>query len=406
MKSNWPQLLCLALGAFAIGTESYALAGLLPLLSKDLGVTVALAGQLITAFALAYALGSPLLAVATADKDRRLILLVSISTFGLFNILAAFAPSYAVLFIARIGMALSAGTFMPAASAYAVAISPVERRGRSLSIIYSGLTFATVIGVPVGVLVGERLGWRSIFLGAASLALLALIGLVFNLRRVEHQTGASLAERIAIARRPDVLNALIITVVALTGAFTVYTYLAPFLAETTGLTGDAVAVVLFLFGFGSTIGNLAAGSAADRFGPDRVMAVILVSLTALFAILTLSAQFLPPHSARWVIIPVIGLWGFVGFSFPATQQARLVGMAPRLAPVTISLNASAIYLGISLGAVLGSLVVSHHAVARIGWVAVTCDVLALTALYFSPSRRAARAALETLPTSSPAAHLS
>jgi predicted MFS family arabinose efflux permease len=395
MKSNWPQLLCLALGAFAIGTESYTLAGLLPMLSADLGVTVALAGQLITAFALAYAVGSPLLAVATADTDRRFVLLGSITTFGLFNVLAAFAPSYTVLFVARIGMALSAGTFMPAASAYAVAISPVEHRGRSLSIIYSGLTFATVIGVPVGVLVGERLGWRSIFLGAAGLALLALVGLAFNLRRVTHQTGATLAERIAVARRPDVLNALGITVVALTGAFTVYTYLAPFLAETTGLTGDAVAVVLFLFGFGSTIGNLVAGSAADRFGADRVMLIVLTSLTVLFALLALSAQLLPPHTARWIIIPVIGLWGFVGFSFPATQQARLVGMAPRLAPVTISLNASAIYLGISLGAVLGSIVVSHHAIARLGWVAVVCDILALGILLISFSRHAVAACPKT-----------
>src|SRR4051812_43702783 len=116
MKTFWAPLLCLAMGAFAIGTESYALAGLLPMLSTDLGVTVAIAGQLVTAFALAYALGSPLLAVATAEVDRRVILFGSMSAFGIFNVLAALAPSYAMLFVARIGMALSAGTFMPAAS--------------------------------------------------------------------------------------------------------------------------------------------------------------------------------------------------------------------------------------------------------------------------------------------------
>jgi len=381
------KLLCLALGAFAIGTESYSLAGLLPMVSHDLAVTVAVAGQLITAFALAYAVGSPLLAVATAGVDRRKVLLSAITAFGLFNVLAAFAQSYSMLFAARIGMALSAGTFMPAASAYAVAVSHADHRARALSIIYSGLTFATVIGVPVGVLVGARYGWRSVFLGAAGLSLVAFVGIAFQLKRVPLHASATLGERLAIARRPDVLNALAITVLALTGAFTVYTYLAPFLAETTHLTGNAVALVLFLFGVGSTIGNLAAGRAADRFGPDRVMSVILSSLVLLFTVLSLAAVLLPASSARWVIIPLIGLWGFVGFSFPATQQARLAAMAPRLVPITISLNASAIYFGISLGAVLGSIVVAHHALADIGWVAAACDVFALGALAYSRSRQ-------------------
>lgn len=376
MRFKQSQLLGLALGAFAIGTESYSLAGLLPTVAHDLGVSVGVAGQLITAFALAYAIGSPLLAVATAGLDRRLVLIGSMVTFGLFNGLAAFAPGYATLFVARVGMALSAGTFMPAASAYAVAVSTAAQRGRALSIIYSGLTFATVLGVPLGVMAGERFGWRSLFLGAGGLSLVALLGLALQLKRVARPTGVTLSERIAIARRPEVLNALAITVIALTGAFTVYTYLAPFLASTAALTGGAVALVLFLFGIGSTIGNLAAGAAVDRFGADRVLAWVLVTLVGLFATLSLIAQTLPPAHARWLIVPVIGLWGLVGFSFPATQQARLVAVAPHVAPITISLNASAIYLGISLGAVLGSVVVAHHAIAEIGWVAAGCALLA------------------------------
>lgn len=391
MTSTLPRLLWLALGAFAIGTESYALAGLLPALSSELGVSVALAGQLITAFALAYAFGSPLLAVATAGLERRSLLLASIATFGAFNLLAATAHTYSVLFIARIGMALAAGTFMPAASAYAVAISPVERRGRALSLIYAGLTFATVIGVPVGVLVGERLGWRSIFLGAAGLAAVALAGLAVKLSPVPNPPSVPLAERIAAARRPEIMNALAVTVIALTGAFTIYSYLAPFLAETTGLTGDAVAAVLFLFGIGSTVGNLASGAASDRFGPQRVLLFVISGLILLFAALSLAAELLPPATARWVIIPVVGFWGLLGFSFPAAQQARLVALAPRIAPITISLNASAIYFGISLGALIGSFVVSHHLVRQIGWVGAACDLVALGLLWRTLRQPAASA---------------
>jgi predicted MFS family arabinose efflux permease len=389
MNDTRTRLLWLALGAFAIGTESYALAGLLPALSSELGVSVAMAGQLITAFALAYALGSPLLAVATAAMERRSLLLTAIAVFGAFNLLAASAHTYAVLFVARIGMALAAGTFMPAASAYAVAISPVERRGRALSIIYAGLTFATVIGVPVGVLVGERLGWRSIFLGAAGLAAIALGGLFWKLKAIPNPASVPLAERLAVARRPDILGALAVTVITLTGAFTIYSYLAPFLAESTGLTGDAVAMVLFLFGVGCTIGNLAAGVAADRIGPQRVLFFVVSGLIVLFSVLSLAAVLLPPATARWVIVPVVGLWGLLGFAFPAAQQARLVTMAPRLAPITISLNASAIYLGISFGALLGSVVVAHHWVARIGWVGAACDVIALGVLLYGARRAAA-----------------
>lgn len=395
-NSTLPRLLWLALGAFAIGTESYALAGLLPALSSELGVSIALAGQLITAFALAYALGSPLLAVATAGMERRSLLLTSIATFGVFNLLAATAHTYAILFIARIGMALAAGTFMPAASSYAVAISPPERRGRALSLIYAGLTFATVIGVPVGVLVGERLGWRSIFLGAAGLAAIALSGLAVKLSPIPNPPSVPLSERIAVARRSDIMGALGVTVITLTGAFTIYSYLAPFLAETTGLTGDAVAAVLFLFGVGCTVGNLASGAASDRFGPQRVLLFVVSGLIVLFASLSLAAEFLPPATARWVIVPIVGFWGLLGFAFPAAQQTRLVALAPRLAPITISLNASGIYLGISFGALLGSYVVSHHLVRQLGWVGAACDIVALGLLWRSLRRPAA--AVVTPPT--------
>ena len=265
------RLVSLALGAFAIGTESYVVAGVLPTIASDLGVTVPIAGQLITAFALTYALGSPLIAVATGSMERRRLLLASIGAFGLFNLLGAVAHSYALLFAARIGMGLAAGTFMPAASAYAVAAIAPEQRGRALSIIYGGLTVAMVIGAPLGVLLGEHLGWRFIFVIVAALALVALAGLAFTLKPLRAAAAVSLAERIAIARRPDVLATLAVTVLALAGAYTVYSYLATFLHETSHLTGDAVALVLFLFGLGATAGNFLSGSVTDRIGPRRVI---------------------------------------------------------------------------------------------------------------------------------------
>lgn len=381
------RLFLLALGAFAIGTEGYALAGLLPKVAADVGVTVPVAGQLITAFALAFALGSPVLAVLTGQLERKRLLLGSILVFGLFNVVAALAHSYATLFLARIGLALSAAAFMPAASAYAVAVSPLAHRGRALSIIYAGLTVATLVGVPLGVLVGDRFGWRSIFLLAGGLALVTFFGLAVALAPSRSTGTVTLRERIAVARRPDVLGALVVMMGFMTGVYTIYTYIAPFMQQSTGLTGSAIAIVLFVFGLGATIGNLLAGSLADRIGADRVTSIVLVGLAVLFSVLSLVAETLAPGVARWVILPLIGLWGLVGFSFPAAQQMRLVAMDPALAPITLSLNASAGYLGVSIGAVLGSFVVAHHLLTGLGWVAAGGELTAFAILAYTLRRR-------------------
>lgn len=389
--SSLSKLLCLALGAFAIGTEGYVVAGILPELATNLNVSLAAAGRLITIFALAYAVGSPILAVTTGAMERRRLLLASIAAFAVFNLVAALAPNYAILALARVGLAISAGTFMPAASAYAVATFPAERRGRALSIIYGGFTVAMVLGAPLGVMIGDHIGWRFIFVGVAVAAIVAWSGLAFTLSRLRPSATVTLAERIAIARRPDILGALLVTVLALAGVYTLYSFFAPLLDLTAGMKGDALALVLFIFGIGSTAGNLYGGVATDRFGPRRVIAAVLIALAGLFAVLSAVGLLLSPEVARWIIIPVVAAWGFVGFSFPSAQQTHLVTLAPRFAPITLSLNASAIYLGVSVGSLLGSIVVAHRSSLALGWCAAACEVVALIAFRLAPRRRRSEA---------------
>jgi predicted MFS family arabinose efflux permease len=402
--NSWTRLIFLALGAFTIGTESYVVAGVLPTIASDLGVSLAIAGQLITAFALTFAFGSPLIAVATGRTERRRLLLISIAGFGVFNLLAAFAHSYALLFLARIGMGLSAGTFMPAASAYAVATTPAEHRGRALSIIYGGLTVALVIGAPLGVLFGDRFGWRMIFVGVATLVATTLLGLALSLKRLRPSAAVTLSERIAVARRSDVLATLAVTVLTLSGVYTIYSYLAAFLQQTSHLSGDAIALVFFLFGIGSTVGNFVSGATSDRIGPRRVVAWVQTGLIGIFALLSVVALTVTPDVARWLIVPLIMVWGFVGFSFPSAQQAHIVKLAPKLATITLSLNSSAIYAGASLGALIGSVVIAHGTVRELGWVAAAGEIVALTLLRFTRRRREAAAPEEpTIPFGVPAA---
>lgn len=399
---NLKQLLCLALAAFAIGTEGYVIAGILPLLAGDLHVSVSLAGQLISVFALTYAVASPILAVVTAATERRKLLMTSITLFGIFNLVAATAHSFTALMLARVGLALAAGAFMPAASAYAVAVVPQERRARALALIYMGLTLAMVIGVPVGVVAGEAFGWRFPFAAVAGMSFVAMIGLARNLQRIPGDTTVTLRQRLAIAREPAMLRALAVTAIVLAGVFSIYAYIAPFLQGAAGLTGGGIAAVLALFGVGSAAGNLLGGSLSDRAGPDRVVTSVLGLLAILFAGLGLAAEFLHGSAAAWVIVSLIGVWGLVGWCFPAAQQARIVALAPRFAPIALSLNASAIYLGVSAGAFLGSVVGRTGSFTHVPWAGSVCElaalVLAVAGAYVKPvTKNDHRIALEMAP---------
>src|ERR1700748_3281191 len=167
MSGSLGSLLWLTLGAFSIGTEGFMSAGLLPALAQDLNVGLSAAGQLVTAFSLAYAVGAPVMAVLTAGMERRRLLALAIAGFSIANLLAALAPDYAGLLAARLLLALSAASFMPAASGYAAALGGPRRRSRALSTITTGLTLAIIGGVPLGVLVGQGFGWRTTFFGVA-----------------------------------------------------------------------------------------------------------------------------------------------------------------------------------------------------------------------------------------------
>jgi predicted MFS family arabinose efflux permease len=382
-------LIWLTLGAFAIGTEGFMIVGLLPALAQDLNVGVPAAGHLVTAFSLAYAIGAPVMAVLMAGLERRRLLAVAMGGFALANLLAALAPGYAGLLAARLLLALSAASFMPAASGYAAALGGLERRGRALSLVTNGLTLAIIAGVPLGVLVGEGFGWRATFLGVAGLAALSLLGILARLPRQPPGATASLGERLALAKRCDMLAVLTTSMLTVAGTFTVYTYLGVFLAGVVGLGPQGLALVLLGFGLASAIGTRLGGSAADRWGARPT--VILGSGLALLAYLALSlGAALGPTRAMPVLLPVILLWGLSSWGLITAQQVRLVALAPALAPVSLSLNSSAIYLGSAMGAAVGALVIADGAVGRLGWVAAGFSLAALVAVLASGSSASVR----------------
>jgi predicted MFS family arabinose efflux permease len=386
----------LAVGAFAIGTEGFMISPLLPGLSSDLGVSVATAGQLVTLFALAYAVSSPVLTALTGAIDRRRLLLASITTFAASNLVAAIAPSFWALMGARVLLALSAGLFVPGANALAGAIVAPERRGRAIAVVNAGITVAIALGVPLGALVGRHLGWRATFVVVAVLSAFAAAGVAFGLKKGigAGLPVASLRERAAVAGHPAVLVTLLSTTLWATGAYTLYTYLSPFLAATVGLGATQISGVMFLWGLSAAIGVFAGGALTDRVGTLRVIVPGLMLGATAFLALGVSAAVADPGRMLAPVLVAIVVWGLSHWGFWPAQQARLIELAGvKVAPIAMSLNASFMYLGFSAGAGLGGWTVAHHPVGSLGFVAAGADLAAvLTALLLAAARARTRVA--------------
>ena len=379
LRGNAP-LYWMALGTFAVGTESFMIAGLLPGMAADLAVSIATAGQLVTAFAFAYALSSPILTALTGHIGRRALLIGSMTAFALANVLAFAAHGYWQLMAARVLLAFAAGLYVPGANALASAVVAPERRGTALSIINGGLSLAIAFGVPLGALIGDGLGWRATFAGVAVLSALAVGGLVLGLPK---GTGARLAtatlrERIRTAGQPAILLTLLVTTLWAMASYTTYTYLALFIANVTGLHGGQVGFVLFAWGVSAAVGLAISAKRIDRRGPRAVIVPALATSTASFVLLSGSAYFV---GRDWALVPVMAAiiaWGIAHWAFFPAQQATLVGVAGvKAAPIVLSLNASFMYLGFSLGAGLGSLTISYGSVRELGFASALCVAAAI-----------------------------
>jgi predicted MFS family arabinose efflux permease len=390
LKRNAP-LYFLALGAFAIGTEGFMIAGLLPVIAGDLQVSLATAGQLITVFSFTYAISSPVLTTLSGAMDRRRLLLLALALFTVANFLAFAAPGYWTLMAARILLAIASGLYMPSANALAGALVAPERRGRALATVSGGITIAVALGVPLGATIGHALGWRMTFACVGVLSTLVTLGVMIGLRRDigANIPPATLSERLAVARDPAVLMTLLTTMLWAVGIWTIYPYLAPFLAHSAGIEGGQVGAVLLLYGVCAWLGVFVSGRAIDRIGSRQVLIASLVVMGVSYVSLTVCARFLGMHEARVPILVAIAAWGVAGWAFNPAQQAKLIGVAGlKVAPISLSLNASFIYLGFGFGAALGSLILTVGTVVDIGWVGGLFEFAALALLLLTGRKRA------------------
>lgn len=377
MPARTARTYLLAAGGFAIGTSGYIVSGVLPAVSEELHVSHATAGQLLTAFAIAYAVSSPLLAAVTGRWERRTLLVTALAVAAVGNLLAALATNYPLLLVARVVSALGAAAYTPAATLVATVLSPPEHRGRAVALVFGGLTFSLVLGVPAGNLLGGPLGYQGVFALIAAVSALAAVAVRCWLPRVDAPPAVGLRQRFAPAADRRVLMVLGLTVLACLAVFSVFNYIAPLLTETTGLDGAAIGVLLVAYGLGSVFGNWGAGRLTDRFDTRKLLVVLFSCFTVVLATLPLTTT--TPVSAAVALFA----WGALTWSANPPIQSWLIELAPANSGLLLSLNASAIYLGIGLSGVVGGLVISWAGLLPLAPIASLLAVVALVMLIFS-----------------------
>ncbi|RIX46861.1 MAG: MFS transporter [Rhodocyclales bacterium GT-UBC] len=376
--SYWPAIF-FALGTFAIGTEGFMIAPLLPRMAADFAMSVPAVAMLVVVFTLALSLSSPLTTVATSRLNRRDILLLAMGVFTVANLVAATSSSFSSLLFSRLMMAVAAGLYIPNANALAGTVVGPERRGRALAIVSGGMTIAIALGLPLGSLVGHAFGWRSTFLAVAVMGAVAFTGILGGVGRAagKQMHVASLAERLGVIGQAEVRRLLVVTLFWSVGAYMTYPYIAPYLAAVLDFGETGISATVSLWGTFAAIGVMTGGSLTDRLGSNRVVRGSLLMLAAAFWTMA-AAVSLSPSRAQIPALLAIAAWGFSVWSFFPAQMARLIAAgSPQQASVALSLNTSTMYFGFSLGSALGAAVLDTGAIWGIGLLAGLSAVIGL-----------------------------
>ena len=357
-------LYALTAGAFGIGTTEFVIMGLLMQVAADLHVSIAAAGLLISGYALGVFVGAPLLTAATQRMPRKAVLVALMIVFTLGNLACALAPNYELLMTARVITSLAHGTFFGVGAVVATGLVSEDRKASAISIMFTGLTVATLLGVPAGAWLGLEYGWRATFWAVTAIGVFATV-IIATLVPADRSALAPLAFRdeLRVVGRPQVLLGLLMTVLGFGGMFTVYAYIQPLLTQVTGFADAAVSPILLVFGVGMIVGNLVGGRFADR----RLATALLGTLALL--VLVMGAMGFALHS-RWAMVLFTGLLGAAAFATVSPLQLWVLRKARDAQSLASSLNIGAFNLGNALGAWLGGVVISHGlGLSALPWVA-------------------------------------
>ena len=340
----------LAVATFAMGTDSFVVAGILPQIAHGLNASVGATGQVITVFALTVAIAAPCMAALTSKIPRKPLMAVALAVFVLANTVSAAAPTLPLLLAARVAAGLGAAMYTPNASAAAAAMAGPARRGRALAVILGGLTVGTVLGVPAGTAIGQRVSWRASLVFVAAIGLVALLGLLVALPRLPLPPAVPLRARFRVFGQPRVVGIVVFMLLASMSSITVYAYIAEVLGKNAHITGTTLAVTLLLWGAGGMAGSFGSGWLTDHWAAEKTLLLAIAGLVITLAALAIATSV--PVAAI-----VMFLNGAAAWAVATPYNHRLTELVPQLPSVVISFNSSGIYAGQALGAAVGGLLI-------------------------------------------------
>ena len=378
------RLIMLALGMFAMGTDSFVVAGILPSVAETLHTSVSLAGQMVTSYALSFAVMAPVMAALAGGWPRKGLLVCALGLFVVGNVITALATDLSTVLPSRALAGLGAAMFAPTALGVASALATPENRGRALATVTAGLAGATALGAPIGTYIGGFGTWRTTLWFVALLGLGSMCGVWAMLRSVPQPAHISVRERFAPLRDLSVALTLGTTLFAFGGFLLVYTYAGFVLDRVTGSDERVLAGMLLFWGVAGTIGNVFSGRLVDRFESRRIINTALCIAIVNFCTL-------PWTSAHAVTAAVaLSVWGLCGWSLIVPQQHRLVKIAPHVAPLLLALNNTATYGGLACSGLLGGIVllfIDRHFISIVGAILVGIALLLAEAAHLTIVRR-------------------
>lgn len=380
-------LLALALSAFAIGTTEFVIMGLLPEVAGDLGVSIPSAGWLISGYALGVAIGAPIMALLTAKLPRKRTLMLLMVIFIIGNGLCALAYNYNLLMMARVITALCHGAFFGIGAVVAASLVAPGKQASAVALMFTGLTLANVLGVPLGTWFGQLYGWRATFWGVSVIGVLAFIALIVSLPTNRDEKPVHLASEIGALANGKLWLSLLMTVFFAAAMFALFSYIAPLLLQVTGISDKGVSWTLFLIGGGLTVGNILGGKLADR--KLSLSLILSFSLIAVFSLI-----FSWTSHALWLAELTLFLWAMATFATVPGLQINVVRHGKEAPNLVSTLNISAFNVGNAFGAWAGGAVIgSGYGLTAVPVAAAVLAVggLILCLITFRPSRGQAQA---------------
>ncbi|RKP47178.1 MFS transporter [Pararobbsia silviterrae] len=362
----------LAIGTFAVGTDAFVIAGVLPSIASSLRVSLAAAGQMVTIFSLAYALSAPITGALSAAWYRRTALTAGLLLLVVGNILTAIAPTFGLALASRVVAAIGAGLYTGTASATAAALAGPERRGQAIAIVVLGMTLSLVLGAPLGTAISTIWNWRVTLCAVAGVGGLAGATVFARIPALREVAGIGLSARLAPLRDRHVMRMLLRALLVFIGIFIPYTYISAIYARATTADPRLLSGLLLCFGVASTVSNLVAGRLSDRWGPRRVLVAGSLGLVAVFANMPwMSASPMPALLAAF-------LAGLFSFSQTTPQQHWMLSQAPRgTQSVVTSLYQATLYLGVSLSGAIGAYFMQRVGPHFLSWLAAAFVLLSL-----------------------------